>query len=213
VFFNATPHQNKFPEKPIETVKLLFLDLYYKADFDPELSAQWVQSIIPPNTEYVLVIWSKDTHKKDALLEILDYLELKPTYVEAWQKTDFDLKNHNFDENVNSLLATVSGEPYYVEDVLFGEVIDVTDEGVFINCRLNDQHPTYQVRKFDWKLLENIENIKRGVVVRIHICSKPGARRIDVFEEKKDRSVFFEQPDFFKGLEGNAFFIEGDKGE
>ncbi|MEO7214552.1 MAG: hypothetical protein ABIX36_17230 [Mucilaginibacter sp.] len=208
VFFDASTDKNRFPEKPLETVKLLFLDLYYKPTFDAELSAQWVQSIIPPHSDYTLVIWSKDTHQQEELLTILDYIELTPTRVEAWQKTDFDLENHNFSKNIDDLITTISGEPYYVEDILFGEIINVTDEGVFINCRLNDEKPTFQLRKFDKKLLGNIEKVEAGIFVRIHINSKPGARRMDVFEEKKDRSDLFEQPDFFKGLDGNAFFIE-----
>jgi len=207
-FFDASPVSSKFPEKPLETVKILFLDLYYKAQFDAELSAQWVQSIISPFSDYTLVIWSKDTHQKDELLTILDYIDLTPAHVETWQKTEFDLDNHNFSNNVEQLITSISGESYYEEDVLFGEVINVNVDGVFINCRLNDEKPTFQVRKFDPKLLGNVEKIEPGVFVRIHIYSKPGARRIDVFEEKKDRSELFEQPDFFKDIDGNAFFIE-----
>lgn len=209
VFFDASPERNRFPEKPIETIKILFLDLYYTANFDATVSAQWVKSIIAPHADYALVIWSKDTHRMDELLSILKEIDLFPTYVQTWQKTDFDLDNHNFRENVEKLIATISEEPYYEEDILFGEIINVTDDGAMINCRLNDQQPTFQVRKFDRKLLGKVDKIEPGVFVRIHIYSKPGARQIDIFQESKDRSELFEQPDFFKGLEGNSFFIEG----
>lgn len=210
VFFDATPDRNMFPEKPLDTVKLLFLDLYYKPQFDAMLSAQWVQSIIVPNTRYSLVIWSKDTHQIDELLEILDRIELVPTYVVAWQKTNFDLQKHKFDEMIGKLILDISEEELLEEDILFGEILELSEDGgVIINCRLNDEQPTFQVRRFDRSLLAQIKNIGVGIYVRIHIYTKPGSRLIDIFEEKIDKSALFEQPDFFKGLEGNSFFIQG----
>ena len=209
VFFDATPARNKFPAKPLETVKLLFLDLYYAPKFDATLSAQWVQSIIAPNTKYTLVIWSKDTHQKDELLEILDEIELTPAQTVAWQKTDFDLAKHSFTTMVNDLIGNIADEKLIEEDILYGEILEINDDGVIINCRLNDAKPTFQVRRFDKGLLANVQNLNVGTIVRIHIYTKPGARLIDIFEEKKDKSELFEQPDFFKGLEGNSFFTEG----
>ncbi len=209
VFFDASPARNKYPEKPLETVQLLFLDLYYTAKFDPFISAQWVQSIIAPNTKYTLVIWSKDTHEKDQLLNVLDEIELTPDHTEIWQKTDYDLPKHNFSPMITELISSISKEGAIEEDILYGEILDVSDDGIIINCRLNDEHPTFQTRRFDKGLLANIENLTIGTIVRIHIYTKPGARLIDIFEERKDKSDLFIQPDFFKGLEGNAFFTKG----
>ncbi|HEY4288003.1 MAG TPA: hypothetical protein VGN00_12950 [Puia sp.] len=209
IFFDAAPERSKFPEKTYDSIKVLFLDLYYSAQFEAYISAQWVKSIIPPNSNYALIVWSKDTHKTNELLEILNTLERKPAYVETWQKTEFDLNSHNFTDNINYLLSQLSNKVYEEEDIFLGQILEVAEDGVYINCRLNSEKPTFQVRRFDYKLLEGIRNCAPGTFVRINISSTPGARKIVISEEKEDRSKYFEQPDFFNGLEGNSFFIQG----
>ncbi len=209
IYFNAAPESSEFPDKPLETVEVLFLDLYYSSSFDAEVSAQWVESIIAPNSNYTLIVWSKDTHEVNQLLRVLDGLDLTPAHFEAWQKTDFDLKKTDFTEKISHLFSSISNKAPYTVDRIWGQVIEVHPNEVYINCLLNEQQPTFQQRRFDTKLLGNLENLEPGMFVKIIIYSKPGARRIDILEEKKDLTQLFEQPDFFKGLEGNSFFIAG----
>ena len=38
IYFNANPEYAVYPDAPLDTVKLLFLDLYYSKDFDAEVS-------------------------------------------------------------------------------------------------------------------------------------------------------------------------------
>ncbi|PYF74349.1 hypothetical protein [Pedobacter nutrimenti] len=209
IYFNAKPDQNSFPPEPIESVNILFLDLYYKATFDAELSAQWVESIIPPNKKYVLVVWSKDTHHQEELIRLLNEIDLMPEYIEAWQKTDYDLSSHDFTNKIKDLIRKVSNKNKITEEIIFGEIVELEDDGVLINCRLNDERPTFQVRKFDLELLANIEDMNIGTHVRIRIYTKPGARLIDIFEEHKDRRNLFPAQDFFGGLEGGSFFTGG----
>jgi hypothetical protein len=207
VFYDARPELAAFPAKPVESVKLLFLDLYYKADFDAEISAQWVSKIIPQNARYYLVIWSKDTHHKDDLLNTLNMIDLPPTYVEAWQKTDFPA-NFNFENMVTGLIKKISDEEAIQGEIIYGEIVDIEDDGVLINCCINTEKPTFQVRRFDTDLLAKVTKLEIGTYVRIHLYTKPGSRLVDIFEETKDLKNLFDTPDFFKGLEGNAFFIE-----
>lgn len=210
VFFDARPDHTTYPSEPLETVKLLFLDLFYNSsNFDPSLPAQWVEKIIAPNTKYTLVIWSNDTHEKDRLLNLLADINLTPTRVESWQKTDKEYQPDKLPEVVDRLLGRIEREESITAEILSGEVIDISTDGVSINCRLNEDQPTFQVRRFDRELLANVSDLKPGTFVRICIYSKPGARLIDIFEENRDLSAEFEQPDFFKDLEGNAFFIQG----
>jgi hypothetical protein len=207
IFFDASPELNKFPEQPLETVRLLFLDLHYKGPFDAYMSAQWVISIIPPNTKYSLIIWSKDTDKKDELLSVLEQNDLSPTYIEAWQKTDYDLESDDFSEKIKTLIENIPYEEIINEQIVFGEIIDIEDDGLLVNCKLNEENPTFQVRRFDIDLFKNID-INKGVYVKICINTQPGTRRIDIFKEPNDLSERFKVPDYFKGLEGTAFFIE-----
>ena len=59
-------------------VNLIYLDLYYKNDFDIDLCLGWIDSIIPKNSFYILVIWSKDTHHSDEIITALEEIEKKP---------------------------------------------------------------------------------------------------------------------------------------
>lgn len=209
IYFDAKPELNKWPAKPLPSVKVLFLDLYYKKDFDPEISAQWVEKIIPRDSRYTLVVWSRDTDEVQKLIDVLHDIDLIPEYTEIWQKTDYDLKSHDFKPKIEKLIQTVSHENEITQEVMYGEVLEIEDNGILINCRLNMKEPVFQERRFDKEILKNIRDIKIGTYLKITIYTKPGARLIDITEEKKDRRKYFEVPDFFKGLEGGAFFIEG----
>lgn len=41
------------PVQPYSDVNLIFLDLYYKKEFDVELCTGWIESLIPVNSFYV----------------------------------------------------------------------------------------------------------------------------------------------------------------
>ncbi|WP_205514358.1 hypothetical protein [Longitalea arenae] len=205
IFFNATPHLAVFPDAPLDTVKLLFLDLYYQKDFVPEMSANWVEKIIPKNTEYELVVWSKDTDETDKLLPILDQFSLKPKNVERWQKnryTDVD----KLKAKVKEVTGHIPNLEQITQENFFGEILEVEKDGVLVNCNIGLEKPVFQVRKFDRELLSRVDNLKPGRFVKIIIYTKPGARLIDIMEDLEDRSALFKTPDYFKGLEQSAFF-------
>jgi len=205
IFFDARPDVMNPPERPIETIEILFLDLFYNSSvFDPEKAAQWVQDIIPENKKYTLIIWSRDTQNHtDELLEVLDEFNLTPTYLEEWQKTDIDLDIPTKLKTLINQVSTVS------EESILGEIIQIEDDGVLIRCRLGVEPPTFQVRKFDKQLLSSF-SFEVGTFVKIQITTtKLGARLIDFYLIKDDLTELFEEPDFFEGLEGNSFFLEG----
>ena len=208
IFFNASPDMDNYPKEPIEGIQLLFLDLHYGTiGFDPYRSAEWVTRIIPKNTKYTLIIWSKDTHEKDSLLTILAQLDIYPTYFDAWQKTDYDLESDNFDTKVKELVISISGKKKKM-DVLFGQIEEIEEDGYLINCLLNLPEPTFQIRKFDMELFENLNDLEVGNFVKISISTEPGIRKIEVFKEINDLSEKFLTIDYFEGLKDTAFFIE-----
>lgn len=209
IYFDATPSKNNFPTFPLETVEILFLDLFYKKDFDADLSAQWVKSIIPERSKYTLVVWSNDTDEVQELLDILDEINLTPASYYLWQKTDYDLQKENFRKKIEELITEVSYGNRFSHEFYVGEVIEIEEESVLVNCRISQDPVVYQVRRFDIDLLANIENLEIGKYLIINTYTKPGARLIDVFEIKKDLKKEFEVQDFFKGLEGGSFFIDG----
>ncbi|WP_282116183.1 hypothetical protein [Cellulophaga baltica] len=67
------------PHLPFSNVNLIYLDLYYKTEFDLEMCLGWIDSIVPKNSFYVLVIWSKDTEEHKAeIIEGLTEINKKP---------------------------------------------------------------------------------------------------------------------------------------
>ncbi len=85
------------PQLPFSNVNLVYLDLYYKNDFDLEMCVEWIDSIVPKNSFYVLVIWSKDTEEhKNEIIEGLTKIHKKPFV------TFNEVKNNNYRNNDNS---------------------------------------------------------------------------------------------------------------
>jgi len=208
IFFNANPELAVYPDSPLDTVKLLFLDLFYKKEFDAEMSANWVKKIIPKNTPYELVIWSKDTDEAAKLLPILEKIHLTPSKVDLWQKN----KHTQIDElktKVQEITKLIPNYEQITQEDFIGEILEIEEDGVLINCNLRPGKPAFQVRKFDLELLSKVHNLKPGNFVRIVVYSKPGARLVDIIEDRQDRQDLFQVPDYFKGLEGSPFFKEG----
>jgi len=58
-FFNADLYEgDSMPDAPYSDVNLIFLDLFFsETKFDAELCSNWVQSLIPEKSFYLLIIW------------------------------------------------------------------------------------------------------------------------------------------------------------
>ena len=100
------------PSKYMSDVTLLFLDLFYsdgplESGFDAEICAAWVRAIVPPNVFYILVVWTKDESKADAVLSILNHHDRKPYLYIQESKTDY-LKSSSEKYDYSSLLSSVN---------------------------------------------------------------------------------------------------------
>ncbi|MCL1666622.1 hypothetical protein M2T82_00960 [Elizabethkingia ursingii] len=208
IYINASPESDDYPSEPIESVKLLFLDLHYGGiKFDPYLCVEWVSRIIPSHSKYILVIWSKDIDKKEELLSVLAEGQLSPTYFEAWQKTDFDINTFDFKAKIDDLINSASDNKK-IGEVIYGQVLEIEEDGFLVNCLLNMKKPTFQVRKFDNELFKGIKGVEIGNFIRILVSTELGARKIEIFSEPNDLSQKFKVVDYFEGLKDTAFFIE-----
>ena len=109
-FFNADliDGDNR-PVSTFSNVNLIYLDLYYKDDFDIELCLSWIDSIVPKNSFYVLVIWSKDPHHKEEIIQGLSDINQLPfiTFLEA--KND-DYKNDDNTFKWSELKSKIDSE-------------------------------------------------------------------------------------------------------
>jgi len=63
------------PEKCFSDVSLIFLDIYFTSnfyDYNPEFCSEWISSIIPEKTFYILIIWTTDKDKGNEVLQELN---------------------------------------------------------------------------------------------------------------------------------------------
>jgi hypothetical protein len=103
------------PEKEYSDVNLFFLDLFYSDNpFDAELCSNWVQSIIPEKSFYILILWTKDVAKAEAVLAELSKINRSPFIFLIESKIKYATNNdekYNFIqlfENINTELEKVS---------------------------------------------------------------------------------------------------------
>jgi hypothetical protein len=97
------------PQNPFSNVNLIYLDLYYKEDFDLDLCLGWIDSIVPKNSFYVLVLWSKDPHHKDEIIEGLSKINQIPFITFCETKND-DYKNPDSSFKWTELKAKIDSE-------------------------------------------------------------------------------------------------------
>ncbi|WP_323028203.1 hypothetical protein [Gelidibacter japonicus] len=96
-YFNA--HLTDPDPKPaihFSDLNLIFLDVHFTEnidDYDPTHCAAWVDSLLPENSFYILVLWSKETDKKDEILDELKLIKKEPFLFLAEQKTDYQTKD------------------------------------------------------------------------------------------------------------------------
>lgn len=92
-YFNA--HLINGDDKPnvhFSDLNLIYLDVHFTEnidDYDPTHCAAWIDSLVPEYSFYVLILWSKETDKKDEVLIELAKINRSPFICIAKQKTDF----------------------------------------------------------------------------------------------------------------------------
>ncbi len=108
-FYNAdVVDGNTQPDKPFSDVNLIFLDLYYDStNFDVELCTGWIESIIPKDSFYVLVIWSRDTHHTEAIEEDLIKIKRKPYVIFPFLK-GMEYKNEDGSWKIEKLYDDIN---------------------------------------------------------------------------------------------------------
>ncbi|WP_142684367.1 hypothetical protein [Chitinophaga polysaccharea] len=214
-FFEVDYVEPAYPDTPITTTELVFLDLFYNtgfgAEFDVHACIQWITKIVPAGQKYFLVIWSKDKSYTDELLQKMREMESPMPYqVEARSKPDYRLSGENkydIDRLLNELGLLNKQEEETIVQEFHGRIIAVEEDCVLINCLIHKETSTFEVRRFDLKLLENFK-YQKGSFLTIRIETKSGSRTIDFFHDDIDRSDLFIKPDDFEDLDDVSFLID-----
>ncbi len=98
------------PIHKFSDVGLIFLDIYFTSnfhDYDPEFCFNWIQSIVPEKSFYILIIWTTDTDKGEQVLSLLNQRNLSPFCTIIQGKAKYKTE---FGPDFNQLIIDINDE-------------------------------------------------------------------------------------------------------
>lgn len=180
-FFNADIVEgDHLPTNHYSNVNLIYLDLYYKDEFDIELCLGWIDSIISKNSFYVLVIWSKDTHHSEEIITGLESLNKKPFVTFSETKND-DYKNHDTTFKWDELRLKIDTELKKIPEL---EELAIWKKSVLFSSNIIIGHLTKNIQPDDLK--KKLQKI---------ILGHGGTYLLGNSNEKEKRKVLFDAID------------------
>ncbi|HAO07113.1 MAG TPA: hypothetical protein DCQ50_09005 [Chryseobacterium sp.] len=206
-FYEVDYIEPNYPIQPLNTVEMVFLDLYLQAGlrkFDPYMCINWLNAIVPAGKKYILIIWSNDTHEADQLMKVMKEEGAPiPFLLEIREKGKYETADYEYDirrlfKELNEELSekiTLNSEEYY------GQIILVEPKSVLINCKLFDDPPIFEVRRFDITPFQGFITPEKGMFLKITITNKPGSKTFEFVLEPTNLSESFKKPDDFEGLD------------
>jgi hypothetical protein len=201
--------------KSNQSVKVIFLDLHFggaglKA-FDPDQPAGLVNSIVPDKQDnvshpYFLVIWTMDTDDAMSVLNVLHRMGKSPVGHLAAQKNRYLVGNQLYD--IKRLFKNIPKgflEAPKMVDTVQGQIIDVQDDHVLVNCRMSEEKAIFQVRRFDKGPFKGVVTLDKNVFVRIDIGTENGKRTIEFSQINDDISKSFVKDEMFEEFRDSPF--------
>lgn len=198
--------------KPLNSIKLMFLDLNYNtgigSSFDPYFCAELVNRIVPKDKQYYLVTWTKDADKTESVIEVLKEFNIAPVKYSSKLKEQYRTGAKSY--NIDLLLKELNDEFDQVVKInqFYGEIIEISDDSLLINCLLDEVKGIFQIRRFDHAPFTNYIELNVGGIISIRSTTKPGSRVFEFFNEPEDKSSLFKKPNYFEGLDNFRFFTE-----
>lgn len=200
-YFNADIANPQYPEKPLDSVELVFLDLYYSAKFDAEQCAQWVDDIIPDNKQYELIILSKDSHRTEEVISTLLKINKAPRTYDTKQKSDYN-KAGGIQQMIDEVKARVS-EGQVQEFV--GQVLDIEEDSIIIDCLVDEENNVFQKRRFEIAPFTNFLNLDGEILITIKVTTKVGSISYEFLNSPYDAHEKFNNDAHFDGIDENSF--------
>lgn len=200
-YFNADIIEPQYPAKPLESVELIFLDLYYSSQFDPEHCAQWVDEIVPQNKQYELIVWSKDSHKTDEVIDNLLKINKAPRVYDTKQKSDYQLADgiQRLIEEVKMKVSEATIEEFV------GEILDIQEDCIIIDCLIDEESKIYQKRRFEIGPFKNFINLEKEIFITIKVITKAGSISYEFLNNPSDENEKFSKDGLFDGIDENSF--------
>lgn len=214
-FFKVDISDPTYPDQPLSTVQLVFLDLNYDtgfgAQFDAYMCVNWLSRVIPEGHHYSLVVWSKDHEKTDELLEVMRENGVPmPFFVATKQKDRYRNGHSSYDieKLLTELNITAQKEIDLDTQEYTGQIVEVDENHVLINCLLHQNPLTFEVRRFDKIPFTGYLDPTVGKFIRIRVTTKPGAKTFEFSEETEDKADLFLKNDDLESLGDTSFLNE-----
>lgn len=186
---------DEMPKQPIfSDISLIFLDLYYSGrPFDAEQSCNWVRSLIPEKSFYILVFWTKDQSKADEVLELLKINNTTPFIYFVESKSDYKIENgYNFSELISKIQLKSESTSSIQEILIWKKSIKKSMNEVLGHLAKQPSDITVKLKKLilahgGKQIKDKNEFMKRNVLfdaLDVVLTSNTKKNVIDVISEK-----------------------------
>lgn len=208
-YVDASPENITPLESRIDSIELVFLDLYFNKNFGAEIEAekcvQIIGEAISVGKEYYLVIWSRDAEQAEDVLQELDKHGLSPVKAISRKKDNYFIKTgYDIDRLFEDINSEFDNIEIIIEEIE-GQILHIEDDSILIDCILDPQNKVIQKRRFDILPFTNIKKLKSGNFITIKIVTKPGSKLYEFYNNPKDLKEFFNKDQFFEGIDENSF--------
>ena len=200
-YFKADNLEPQYPSEPIQTIEI-----------EPYASVVWLRRIKTKEKKYILIIWSKDIHYEKDLLTILKEMDAPyPFFVQSKLKSQYQTAHNEY--NIKALLdeldIVLQKEIPISDKIYLGQIVAIEEVSVLINCLIDKDSKTFELRRFDLEIFKKYIDIELGNFIEIKVKTTPGNREFEFNEIYKDLSEIFIKSDDFEDI-GDVSFLNGD---
>ena len=105
------------------------------------------------------------------------------------------------------LFAEIDFEVTSITDVVVfdGEIIEIDDDSVIVDCLIDKEHKKFQLRRFDRRPLESIVNLAEGNYLTITITTKPGSTTFEFSNAVGELKQAFSKDGYMHGIDESIF--------
>lgn len=114
---------------------------------------------------------------------------------------------NRFDTSLYGLQALPANQ-FVSKAQIIGQILEIRPEKVVMNCLIDEDKQSFQVRRFDRELLEDAVLLRVGGFVEINIYSKPGERKFtfQALRQKTKSQLFAQEHNIFSELLNSSIF-------
>lgn len=139
---------DNYPTKTYSDTSIIFLDLHYSEQFDPEICTAWVRHIVKPRSFYILVMWTKDTSKAEQVSTLLNTHKVIPFLTLIKSKTDYQAEQgYNFANLFDQLNADLSSTPSLEEILHWKKTVKYSSNEIIGNLTKNPNDIINKLKK------------------------------------------------------------------